>query len=44
MRERPDLAPEVSLISRLYIALRYGSGGENSQLVELRRQIRRFSP
>ncbi len=44
MRERPDLAPQVGLICGLYIALRYGRDGAGRQLLELRRQIRRFSP
>ncbi|MFQ5488751.1 MAG: DUF4129 domain-containing transglutaminase family protein, partial [Gammaproteobacteria bacterium] len=44
MRERPDLASQVSLISRLYIALRYGSCRKDGQLPALQRKIRHFSP
>ena len=41
-RLRPDLAPSADAITRLYVALRYGSGEDRRALDELRRQVRQF--
>ncbi len=40
---RPDLTPEVSAITRLYVALRYAASASPDALVELRRRVREFS-
>ena len=40
---RPDLAPAVAGITRLYIALRYGAEAGVAVLEELQRRVRRFS-
>ncbi|MDH5537058.1 MAG: DUF4129 domain-containing protein [Betaproteobacteria bacterium] len=41
-RLRPDLAPSADAITRLYVALRYGSGEDRRAVDELRRQVRQF--
>jgi transglutaminase-like putative cysteine protease len=40
---RPDLAPAVGAITRLYIALRYGVESSANALTELQRRVRQFS-
>ena len=40
---RPDLAPAVAAITRLYIALRYGAGTDPATVHRLQRQVRQFS-
>jgi transglutaminase-like putative cysteine protease len=40
---RPDLAPAVGAITRLYIALRYGAESSANALIELQRRVRQFS-
>lgn len=42
-RLRPDLAPVVSAITALYIALRYGMATGHARLQELQRRVRQFS-
>lgn len=42
-RLRPELAPKVSAITRLYVALRYGAGGSTAALRELEQQVKQFS-
>jgi len=42
-RLRPDLVPVVTAITRLYVALRYGTTTGNARLEELQRQVRQFS-
>lgn len=42
-RLRPDLAPVVTAITGLYIALRYGLAASHARLQELQRQVRQFS-
>jgi protein-glutamine gamma-glutamyltransferase len=41
-RLRPDLAPGADAITRLYVVLRYGSGGNRRALDELQRQVQQF--
>ncbi len=41
-RLRPDLAPGADAITRLYVALRYGTQTDRHALEELRRQVRQF--
>ncbi len=40
---RPDLAPAVGAITRLYVALRYGLETSAAALEELRQRVRQFS-
>jgi transglutaminase-like putative cysteine protease len=40
---RPDLAPAVAAITRLYIALRYGASPDAAAVHRLQRQVRQFS-
>ena len=40
---RPDLAPAVNSITRLYVALRYGAETSALALHELRRRVKQFS-
>jgi transglutaminase-like putative cysteine protease len=40
---RPDLTPEVSAITRLYVALRYGVEAGTGALNELKQRVRQFS-
>ncbi len=42
-RSRPDLAPAIAAITRLYVSLRYGAESDMLRLRELQRQIRQFS-
>ncbi len=42
-RLRPDLTPIVAAITRLYVALRYGTETGASRLHELQRHVRQFS-
>ena len=42
-RLRPELAPKVSTITRLYVALRYGAGASTAEVRELEQQVKRFS-
>ncbi|HKU69359.1 MAG TPA: DUF3488 and transglutaminase-like domain-containing protein, partial [Burkholderiales bacterium] len=42
-RSRPDLAPAVEAITRLYVALRYGVESSASALDELKQRVRQFS-
>lgn len=42
--DRPDLAPVINGITRLYIGLRYGSHNSPALLRGLRRAVRRFRP
>jgi hypothetical protein len=42
-RQRPELAPAVEAITRLYVALRYGAESGASVLIELQRRVRQFS-
>ena len=42
-RQRPELAPAVEPITRLYVALRYGAESSAAALVELQRRIRQFT-
>jgi transglutaminase-like putative cysteine protease len=42
-RLRPDLAPSVSAITRLYVALRYGAAANAAAVREFEQQIRQFS-
>ncbi len=39
---RPDLTPAVSAITRLYIALRYGTESGTAGLAELQQRVRQF--
>ena len=39
---RPGLAPRVTAITRLYIALRYGTGAGSGAIRTLERQVRKF--
>jgi len=41
-RSRPDLAPAVEAITRLYVALRYGVESGAAALDELKRRVRQF--
>jgi len=41
---RPDLRPRVSLISRLYIALRYSARAQAGWLAKLQQSVRSFNP
>jgi hypothetical protein len=40
---RPELAPRISTITRLYVALRYGAGASAAEVRELEQQVKRFS-
>jgi len=40
---RPELAPAVDAITRLYVALRYGADASASALIELQRRVRHFA-
>jgi transglutaminase-like putative cysteine protease len=40
---RPDLAPAVTAITRLYVAMRYGAESGAAALAELQQRVRRFS-
>ncbi|MBM3359021.1 MAG: DUF3488 domain-containing protein [Betaproteobacteria bacterium] len=40
---RPDLAPAIDAITRLYVALRYSAEASASALHELRRRVKQFS-
>ena len=40
---RPDLAPAVSVITELYIRLRYGTARRDSELQQLRQYVKQFS-
>jgi transglutaminase-like putative cysteine protease len=42
-RARPELAPAVEAITRLYVALRYGAEAGAAALPELQRRVRQFS-
>jgi protein-glutamine gamma-glutamyltransferase len=42
-RSRPDLAPAVEAITRLYVALRYGAEPGAAALAELKQRVRQFS-
>jgi transglutaminase-like putative cysteine protease len=42
-RQRPELAPAVEPITRLYVALRYGAESSAAALVELQRRVRHFA-
>jgi len=42
-RARPDLAPAVETITRLYVALRYGAESSAGSVIELQRRVRQFS-
>jgi transglutaminase-like putative cysteine protease len=42
-RQRPELAPAVEAITRLYVALRYGAESGASVLIELQRRVRQFT-
>ena len=42
-RARPELAPHVQSITRLYVALRYGRRSDESSLRELEERVRQFS-
>jgi transglutaminase-like putative cysteine protease len=42
-RLRPDLTPAVATITRLYVALRYGTEASAAALIELQRRVRRFT-
>lgn len=42
-RLRPELAPRVSAITRLYVALRYGSSASTGAVRELKQQVKQFS-
>ena len=42
-RARPDLAPAVETITRLYVALRYGAESSAGAVIELQRRVRQFS-
>jgi transglutaminase-like putative cysteine protease len=42
-RQRPELAPAVEPITRLYVALRYGAESSATALVELQRRVRQFA-
>jgi hypothetical protein len=42
-KARPDIAPSVSAITRLYVALRYGAEKSAASLRELQDQVRQFS-
>jgi hypothetical protein len=42
-RLRPDLAPKVGAITRLYVALRYGTGANAAAVREFEQQVRQFS-
>jgi hypothetical protein len=43
-RERPDLAPQIREITKLYIGLRYGPHQTRPQKLALSDQVRRFRP
>jgi hypothetical protein len=40
---RPDLAPHVDPITRLYVTLRYGRRTDTSTVKELEQRVRQFS-
>jgi transglutaminase-like putative cysteine protease len=40
---RPDLTPAVAVITRLYVALRYGTETSATALIELQRRVRQFT-
>jgi transglutaminase-like putative cysteine protease len=42
-RLRPDLTPAVATITRLYVALRYGTEASAAALIELQRRVRQFT-
>jgi hypothetical protein len=42
-RLRPDLTSAVATITRLYVALRYGTETSAAALIELQRRVRRFT-
>jgi transglutaminase-like putative cysteine protease len=42
-RKRPDLAPAIAAITRLYIALRYGSGTAPGALREFQQHVKQFN-
>jgi len=42
-RLRPELAPAVDAITRLYVALRYGAESSSAALIELQARVRRFT-
>jgi len=42
-RLRPELAPNVGAITRLYVALRYGTGANAAAMQELEQRVRQFS-
>jgi len=42
-RLRPDLTPAVAAITRLYVALRYGTETSATTLIELQRRVRQFT-
>jgi hypothetical protein len=42
-RLRPDLTPAVAVITRLYVALRYGTETGATALIELQRRVRQFT-
>jgi transglutaminase-like putative cysteine protease len=42
-RQRPELAPAVDAITRLYVALRYGAESGTAALIELQRRVRQFT-
>ena len=42
-RLRPDLAASVAAITRLYVALRYGTVASDTAVRDLERRVRRFS-
>ncbi|OGA41217.1 MAG: hypothetical protein A3G24_02035 [Betaproteobacteria bacterium RIFCSPLOWO2_12_FULL_62_13] len=42
-RIRPDLAPAVAAITRLYVTLRYGADPDPAGIRELQQQVRQFS-
>jgi transglutaminase-like putative cysteine protease len=42
-RVRPDLTPGVAAITRLYVAMRYGTETSATALIELQRRVRQFT-
>jgi len=42
-RLRPELAPSIGAITGRYVALRYGDGGNETEVRELERQVRQFT-
>jgi len=42
-RQRPELAPAVGAVTRLYVAMRYGAESGAAALLELQRRVRQFT-